>query len=369
MTKSWKGPEPRGLRMPLNPCRNRSVSSRTGAGREQTGGAADETIRSAPSGSRPRLVVFCRPGNRHFLGDIIEHLKSHWDLRLFEGKTTAEMIEMMRWCDIAWFEWCDEALVNASALPKTCRIVCRLHSFEAFTVVPARVAWENVDVLIFVAPHLRDLVASRVPGLTGRVETAVVYNGVDLDRFAFHPRQRGFEIASVGYINHKKNPSLMLQCLRAMVDRDSRFRLHVAGAHQELRFQLYMDHMIQEMGLSDRVIFHGWVKDVPAWLADKHFLLSTSVFESFGYGIAEAMATGIKPLIHNFPGASGLYPRQLIFNTVADCVDAALSDDYTPVLYRRFIAQNYRIERQLHGIDQILAGALNQPIEQKPSGQ
>ena len=91
------------------------------------------------------------------------------------------------------------------------------------------------------------------------------------------------------------------------------------------------------MDLADHVVFHGWVEDIPAWLDDKHFLLTTSVFESFGYGIAEAMAAGLKPLIHNFPGAARLYPSELTFNTVAQCVDAALSDDYAPAAYRRFV--------------------------------
>ncbi|MBI9086551.1 MAG: glycosyltransferase [Desulfobacterales bacterium] len=306
-------------------------------------------------GRRPRLAFFCRTGN-HFLGDIIDHLNRDWDLQVFKGKSVAEMAELMGWCDVAWFEWCDEALVKASGLPKTCRIVCRLHSFEAFTDVPAQVAWEKVDALIFVAPHIREIVTSRVPDLARRVATPVVYNGVDLDRFAFCDRQPGFDIASVGYINHKKNPSLLLQCLSALVDRDGRFCLHVAGVHQERRFELYMNHMIREMGLTDHVVYHGWVEDVPVWMADKHFLISTSVFESFGYAIAEAMATGIKPLIHNFPGASSLYPRELLFNTVSDCVNSALSDDYTPVAYRRFIEENYRLEFQLRGIDRILLG-------------
>lgn len=308
---------------------------------------------SFSTGPTPRLAVFCRTG-AHFMDDILDHLGRAYAIRHFQGRSVDEMADLMRWGDIAWFEWCDKTLIRASRMEKTCRIVCRLHSFEAFTDWPAQVAWENVDALVFVAPHVRDLVLEQVPDLERRVAVRVVHNGIRLDRFPFRDRPRGFDIASVGYINHKKNPSLLLQCIGALVDRDERFRLHLAGVHQELRFQRYMDHMIQAMGLADHVVFHGWVDDIPAWLDDKHFLLTTSVFESFGYGIAEAMAAGLKPLIHNFPGAARLYPRELTFNTIAQCVDSALSDDYAPAAYRRFVEENYRLEFQLRGIDRVL---------------
>lgn len=306
---------------------------------------------------RPRLAVFCRTG-AHFLTDVIDHLKRTHEIRMFEGAVVGEMADLMKWCDIAWFEWCDDAVVKASELPKQCRMVCRLHSFEAFGDMPSRVAWENVDALIFVAPHIREIVAARVPDLTRRVPVHVIHNGVNVDRFAFHDRKRGYDLASVGYINHKKNPSLLLQCLRALVDEEPRFRLHVAGTHQEQRFQLYMDYMIQEMALTDHVVFHGWVEDVNAWLADKHYLVSTSVFESFGYGIAEAMATGIRPLIHNFPGARRLFPEHLLFNTVGEMVRMAMDDDYRPADYRRFIQDNYHLGFQLKGIERVLARLL-----------
>jgi glycosyltransferase involved in cell wall biosynthesis len=307
-----------------------------------------------PGKDRSRLAVFCRTGT-HFLTDILEHLARTYEIRPFEGHSVGEMAELMGWCDIAWFEWCDEALVKAAQLSKRCRIVCRLHSFEAFTDTPGQVTWENVDALIFVAPHIRDMVVQRVPELANRVPLHIIYNGVNLDRFRFRDRPRGYNLASVGYINHKKNPSLLLQCVRALVNEDPRFRLHVAGTHQELRFKTYVEYMIREMDLSDHVIFHGWVTDMDDWLADKHYLLSTSVFESFGYGIVEAMATGIKPLIHNFPGARMLYPERLIFNTVDDMIRLAADGDYRPSAYRRFVETNYHLDFQLSGIDRVLS--------------
>ena len=47
----------------------------------------------------------------------------------------------MIWADICWFEWCDELVAYGSKLSiaKEKRIICRLHSYEAFTDLPANV--------------------------------------------------------------------------------------------------------------------------------------------------------------------------------------------------------------------------------------
>ena len=95
-----------------------------------------------PPGPLPGLAVFCRTG-AHFMDDILDHLKGRYEIRRFQGRSAEEMADLMGWGDIAWFEWCDQTLIRASRMEKTCRIVCRLHSFEAFTDWPAQVAWKT----------------------------------------------------------------------------------------------------------------------------------------------------------------------------------------------------------------------------------
>jgi hypothetical protein len=59
---------------------------------------------------------------------------------------------------------------------------------------------------------------------------------------------------------------------------------------------------------------------MPAWYADKGYVISTSLFESFHYSIAEGMASGLLPLIHHWYGADFLYPRELLFSDPDDCL-------------------------------------------------
>ncbi len=313
-----------------------------------------ETIKG---NNRKKIAFFCGPNDK-FLNDIVDNLSSRYDVVRFHGETIQDMHNLMNWSDLSWFEWCNDLLVHASKLPKVCKILCRLHSYEAFTNYIRMVNWENVDDLVFVAPHIKDIVLQQVPYLEKSVRLHVIFNGVDLKKYSFKERKKGFNIAFVGYINHKKNPALLLQCMRHLVDIDNRYILHIAGQHQELNFQLYFDHMIKEMSLDKNVVFHGWINDVNKWLEDKHFIVSTSVLESFCHGIADAMACGIKPLIHNFIGAKNLYPEKYIFNTVKDFGKLVLEDDYNPFEYRKYIEEKYSQERQFFEIENLISSII-----------
>jgi len=306
---------------------------------------------------RKKIALFCGPDDK-FIRHIIERQASKHEIKTFSNGSIQEMHNLMKWSDISWFEWCDGLILHATKLPKECRIICRLHSYEAFGDIMKQVNWQVVDDLIFVAPHIRDIAINQMPSIKNNTHLHVIPNGVNLQKYEFKDRKKGLNIAYVGYINHKKNPSLLLQCMKHLIDIDNRFVLHIAGQHQELRFKLYFDHMIKEMDLSKNIISHGWINDVNTWLEDKHFTISTSVLESFCHGIADAMACGLKPLIHNFVGAKELYPEKYIFNTIKEFGDMVLSDEYKPIEYREYIENNYSQDNQLNEIDKLLNSTL-----------
>lgn len=301
-----------------------------------------------------KIAVFCGSNDR-FIGDIAAHIAQDHEVQQFKGTTVAEMQALMEWSDIAWFEWCDGMVVQASKLPKVCKIICRLHSYEVFANFPHEVEWPKIDCLVFVAEHIQTIFLDQLPHLKQQLPMQVIHNGIDLHQYKLLEKPKGFNIAYVGYINHKKSPSLLLQCMSHLKEIDPRYILHIAGEHQELRFKLYVEHMVNALGLQKNVVFHGWVENVEAWLGDKSFILSTSVLESFGYGIAEAMARGLKPIIHNFVGAGHLYPQEYLFNNVREFGQMVLSAEFRPAEYRQYIADNYSQGKQFDGIDRLIA--------------
>jgi glycosyltransferase involved in cell wall biosynthesis len=111
--------------------------------------------------------------------------------------------------------------------------------------------------------------------------------------------------------------------------------------------------MVDVLDLGGVVFFDGWQDDVNSWLDDKHYIVSTSMIESQSRGVLEGMACGLKPVIHNFPGAGQTFPSEFLFNISEEFCEQICSDKYEPQRYRRFVEENYPLENQLKEINDI----------------
>ncbi|MDD5169592.1 MAG: glycosyltransferase, partial [Syntrophales bacterium] len=309
--------------------------------------------------SREKIAFLVKEKLDKFLDDIITGFSSDYETKKFtvaNPEQVAPQIEKgMQWADICWFEWCDDLIVHASQLtkPNDKKIICRLHSYEAFTDYPRRVDWTFVDRVVFVANHIRDYVLETVPAMK-KEHTDVVPNGIDLQKYRFRKGHPGYNLAFVGIINYKKDPLLLLQSFKAIYDLDHRYKLHIAGTFDDDRYILYFRQMIKEMKLEDNLVYDGWQDDLDKWLEDKDFIICTSVLESQNMGIMQAMSKGIKPLIHNFVGARNIYPDKYIWNTIDDCKRLICETEYRSEEYRQFVAERYALSSELEALRQIL---------------
>jgi len=304
-----------------------------------------------------KISVICLSGLDNFIDPIITGLSDDYMVRKFIVKSEQDIFNAIDWGSIIWLEWLNQSAIIGTNYKgiKGKKVLVRLHSYEIFSDMPKQINWAVVDRLIFVAPHIRDILNKLSPGVIDGVKTKVVYNGLDLDKIPFKERQAGFNIAWVGYINYKKNPPMALQVMKKLVDIDKRYTLHVAGSFQDLRYKIYLEYMIKEMGLQDNVKFYGWVDDMEKFWKDKNYLLHTSLQEGHSYAIMEGMCRGIKPVIHNFRGAKGLYQNFDIFNTIDEAVDIIKYQDYYSGAYRNWVIRNgWTLKNQLKQIKRII---------------
>ncbi|MBU1230363.1 MAG: glycosyltransferase [Proteobacteria bacterium] len=316
-----------------------------------------------------KQIAFLAQGNNaKFLGPVL-----HWALERHEVAVPPLGLDagdeplvrgVLERADLTWVEWVQDLAVLAASLPRRGRLVLRLHSFEAYTGLPALVDWSRVDALVVVAPHVAEIMKLRIPDLAERVRVAVVPNGVDLKRFALRKsKARTGRIAFVGALRHTKNLPMVLQCFAAAARRDQGLTLHLAGQYEggeleQTELAVYLPHLIHALGLRERVVFHGQVADIPAFLEDKDALLSCSMRESFGYNIAEAMARGVAPVVHHFPGAEELFPGERIFHTVDEAAELLLAPPPPPHALRAFVAERHSLAHQRAALEALIGELL-----------
>jgi glycosyltransferase involved in cell wall biosynthesis len=311
--------------------------------------------------SKKKIIFFVKQGLDSFLDDIINGVSDEYETRKVIVTQLGQIDQEMHWADICWFEWCDELVIYASKLDiaKEKKIMCRVHSYEAFTEYPLKVIWNHVDHVIFVAEHIRDLVLETVESLQ-KEKTSIISNGINLNEYSFKERKPGFNIAYVGYINYKKGPMLLLHAFKAIYEKDRRYKLYIAGQFQDTRYVLYFKQMIEELGLVNNVIFEGWQDNLDQWLENKNYILCTSVLESQNMSVMQAMSKGIKPLVHNFVGAKKIYPKEYIWNSIDQVVMMVQnSKAYESMQYHSYIKEKYLFNNKIKEIKQLTNSVLN----------
>jgi hypothetical protein len=309
-----------------------------------------EVIRS----KRPKIAFFCGGDGMGFLNEIIKFAEQRFQVHVFEEQTEEELYELMKWSDISWFEWCTNLAVIGSKQPKVCKNIVRLHRYEAYAQWPEQMNWANIDILVTVGnSFVKDALIHTVPNLESQTSVVTIPGGVDLERFTFTERRGGKNIAFLSNLRTVKNPAFVLQCMQKLHYIAPEYRLFFGGIFQNRTLEQYLKHMVDALELRDVVFFDGWQEDVRSWLEDKHYIVSTSIIESQGMGLLEAMACGLKPVIHNFPGAEEIFPSEFLFNISEEFCEQILSDTYDPKGYRRFVEENYPLQKQLSEINSL----------------
>ena len=333
-----------------------------------------EAIRS----KMPKVAFFCGGDGMRSLNEIAEFIKQRFEVQLFEDQTEEELVEVMKWSDICWFERCSNLAVTASKLPKVCKNIIRLHRYEAYKQWPQQVNWANIDILVTVGhSFFRDALIQTVPELDESTSIVTVPNGVNLEKFAFTNRQRGKNIAFLANLRMVKNPAFILQCMQKLHYIDPEYRLFLGGESADAALEQYVKYMVDALDLRDVVFFdpprfasqkrsRGGQEDVSSWLEDKHYIVSTSIIESEGMGLLEGMACGLKPVIHNFPGADQAFPSEFLFNISEEFCEQILSNKYEPQRYRRFVEEYYPLGNQLIKINELFCQLESESVPRDP---
>jgi len=298
---------------------------------------------------KKKLAFICQKGLETFIEPIVKEFEKfeQYQTRRYYVQTQQEIIAAVKWADNIFIEWANEVCIFATQIYDLRKkgVIVRLHSYESLSPMPQQIDWTIVDYLVFVAPHILEIVKKHIPDIEKRVCTKIIYNGIDIEQIEPNKVLNMYDIAYVCNISHKKEPALALQIMAELVKVNTEFKLHIAGKFQDERYEIYMKYIAKEMGIEDNIIYYGFVPDMIEFWKGKGVILSTSIHEGHPMNIMEGAARGLRPVMHNFYGSKELYPADWLFNTVNEAVDLIMgksllqNSDRHPIDYRNYIAE------------------------------
>jgi glycosyltransferase involved in cell wall biosynthesis len=133
----------------------------------------------------------------------------------------------------------------------------------------------------------------------------ILNNAIDTSKFIFNKTLRQdkrkefkilgkFVIGHVGRFSYPKNHEFLIDIFKAIHDKEPNSVLMLVG-EGELRGKI--EKKVEDLGLTDGVIFTGLRQDIPELLQAMDVILFPSLYEGLPVTIVEAQASGIKCIL------------------------------------------------------------------------
>jgi glycosyltransferase involved in cell wall biosynthesis len=226
---------------------------------------------------------------------------------------------------------------NGSPVVPRAKNIVFLRRYELFDGGLAKVEWPKVSALICVNSWFKQVAETIFEAEKINVPVHLIYNAVSFDKWKLANRKPGKKIGMACFVHQKKNLPLALQILAAL---PSGYELHIAGDIQDACLAEYLVHVSK--ALQRDVHLYGQVpgSQLPEWWDGMDYCLSTSISEGNPNNVIEAMAKGIKPIVHRWPGAEDQFDGHL-FTTVAEAAQMILSPEYDSAAYRKLVEEKF----------------------------
>lgn len=324
-----------------------------------------EIIRSR----RPKVAFFrTGTGDDGILADACSFVEQRFQTEFYENHNSDDFEGLIDWADIAWFDGGGDMLAAASKMERSGKTIVSLRRSDIKGDWIKAVRWERVDILIEIGSSaVEEALLTHVPDIRNRTRLVVVPHGVNLEGRIFRTRPRGKHLACMGCLTMEANPAFLLQCMQKLHYLDNDYRLSFAGRFESPVLEQYVCHMVQTLGLTGVVSFEPYPSDLDTWLSDKHFVVSCGINEGQVEAVMAGMASGLKPVLHNFPGAEQLFPPEYLFNIAEEFCECVCGREYEPASYRRFVEQRYPSREQLERVNGILVQLETEIDQQQPA--
>lgn len=316
-----------------------------------------------------------------FTGDMVDWWRAHGHEVQTDRYYNPELVE---WADVLWFDTSDNNIKSATNPGEAIladdanfqpwdlhkhdltgkKVIVRPLDIEIWQGHHSGALWDVVTDIIFIAPHIRELAnIEQFPDLRPETKIHTIPCAVDLDRYSFAERGPGFDIAVVSERWMSKGSDYILQIALKLKEIDERYKIHWLGQRSDYQWELaYFDDFVEHNKLN--IEFTNMLLDddtVDHFLEGKNYLLHASHKEAFSYATAEAMAKGIKPVLHRFYGADDLWPGMTwigIDEAVAMITgENWLVQPYDSMDYRQYLIDHcYTLPQMMESFEEVISG-------------
>lgn len=276
--------------------------------------------------------------------------------------------ELVKWADLVWFFTCDNNLRCATNPPDSPdfegydihhmdltgkQIVVAPVDIEVWQGHQDASYWDKVDDIVFMADHIRNIIdINALPKVNPDVRVHTIPFSIDLDNWTFKERGHGYNIAVVSERWISKGTDLILQIAYKLKEIDERYKIHWLGQRSGDVWDLaYLDDNIERLGNIEVTNILNDGRSVDQFLEDKNYLLHCSHKEAFSAATAEAMAKGIKPVLHRFYGADTIWPN-MTWQMIDEAVAQITGGEYDSKKYRQYLLdRGYDLPSMMARID------------------
>lgn len=281
--------------------------------------------------------------------------------------------QLVQWADVVWFDTCDNNIKSATNPSEAIladdanyqpwdlhdmdltgkRIIVRPIDIEVWYGHQEGSKWDVVTDVVFIADHIKELMVKMLPD---HINVHTIPCAVSLDRYDFEERGPGKDVAIISEKWTSKGTDLILQI--ALKLKGQGYRFHWLGRWSDYPWEIkYFEDFIQHHDLD--FTFTEWIEGdnaVNEFLENKNYLLHASHKEAFSYATAEAMAKGVKPVVHRFYGGDDLWPG-LTWSSIDEAVELLTEDEYDSASYLQYLFnQGYTLPQMMESIDKVIKG-------------
>lgn len=130
---------------------------------------------------------------------------------------------------------------------------------------------------------------------------SVIYNPLSLDKISSSASHlNDFYIVACGRLTYKKNFGDLIKVFPLLLERYPELNLLVLGVGEE---ENTLKEQAFQLGISKHISFVGFVKNPYSYFKGAKVFVQTSLWEGFGYVLAEAMACGTPLVAYDGKGA------------------------------------------------------------------